>query len=461
MKFAKSFISVLLALIMTVLSPAVFAADSGYDDFVPVFRFVAASDSHVRDDSDVTADRIRKMLEMSYEIADSDPYYNGLDALLMAGDLTHDGTTTEFDKFAAAINSSLREGTQFMGVVAKNHDGYEMKHDKMREYYTSVTSKDADFHVVVGGFHFIGISTSPKLGLHYDSAQLTWLNKQLKAATADDPDSPVFVMHHEHNVGTVYGSSVYDGWGVPYFNAILSQFPQVVDFSGHSHYPLNDPRSIWQGCFTALGTGALYYSEFTIDLKRTYHPSDAYDTATFWIAELDADNNMRLTGYDVVNGGSLCEYYLDNPADPANREYTPEKRKAASTAPVFPQGAEPVVETTDNACTVTVPLADPTDGMPVVLYRIRAVNAVGMTSAKSWTLPKYYNNSPQDSVVLSLDTVPAGDYTLLITAETAYGVQSEPLEISVTIEGDNFFINFFAKLRNLFNNIINFFKDLF
>ena len=104
----------------------------------------------------------------------------------------------------------------------------------------------------------------------------------------------MFVTHHEHNIETVYGSSVYDGWGVPYFKAILNQYPQVVDFSGHSHFPLNDPRSVWQGKFTAIGTGAIYYSEFTVEGLRSYHPADSEQTATCWIVELNDKGDLHL-----------------------------------------------------------------------------------------------------------------------------------------------------------------------
>ena len=277
--------------------------------FVPVLRFVAASDTHVRDDSDVTANRIGKMMEMAYAIADADAAYPALDALLIAGDLTNDGTKTEFDKFADAVHGALRENTRFIGVVAKNHDGYKMPRKELRAYYHTVSGCDADFHVVVNGYHFIGVSASPLDGVHYSAAQQKWLKEQLTAAVKEDPNKPIFVTHHEHVRGTVYGSSLDDGWGMTYFTSILKQFPQVVDFSGHSHYPLNDPRSIWQGQFTAVGTGAIYYSEFNID--GTYHPADSNDTATCWIVEADANNRLRLRGMDVEAGECLVEYVLE------------------------------------------------------------------------------------------------------------------------------------------------------
>src|SRR5699024_6635939 len=34
----------------------------------------------------------------------------------------------------------------------------------------------------------------------------------------------------------------------------LSKYPQVISFSGHTHYPLEDPRIIHQKDFTSIGT---------------------------------------------------------------------------------------------------------------------------------------------------------------------------------------------------------------
>ena len=471
MKHFIKICAVALALIMSFGFMSIsFSADKSEpksDDFVPVLRFIASSDTHVRDDSDVTAQRIGKMLSLVYGIAEEDENYDKLDAILIAGDLTNDGTKTEFDKFSKAVKDSLKGDTRFLGVVAKNHDGYKMSRTELRDYYNKDTGNDADFNVVINGYHFIGLSASPNNAEHYDKAQIKWLDEQLKNATAENPDKPVFVMHHEHNRDTVYGSSSYDGWGVTFFNDTLKKYPQVVDFSGHSHYPLNDPRSIWQGEYTAIGTGAIYYSEFTIDLKRTYHPADSNDTATCWIAEVDAANRLRLRGMDVEAGECLCEYILENPANPENREYTPEKRKAASKAPEFDKDAKAEVTATPGGCRITVPAAASKDGMPVVLYRANAKNSLGIKSADTWTLPSYYRAVEQDEIELNLFGLPKGDYTVSVVAENAYGGDSEALEATVTVTEDGCpycheshegFIGFFTLI---FHNIAYFFAHLF
>ncbi|MBR6360190.1 MAG: metallophosphoesterase, partial [Clostridia bacterium] len=436
MKSFKRIISILLSALLICSTAAIAGAEGdapAQTDFVPVIRFVAASDTHIRDDNDATYNRIGKMMEMAYADADSNPAYDKLDAVLICGDLTNDGTKSEFDKFQKAVSGSLRDGTQFLGVVAKNHDGYKMSHSELRSYYKNLTGNDADFHKVINGFHFIGVSASEIDVQHYDQGQISRLKEELDKATAEVPDRPVFIMHHEHNRDTVYGSSSYDGWGVTYFNSTLKQYPQVVDFSGHSHYPLNDPRSLWQGEYTAIGTGAVYYSEFTVDATRTYHPDDAYSTATFWIVELDSANRMHLRGFDIEAGEMLCEYLLENPANPENREYTVEKRKAASKPPVFEEGAEIDFTGIPGGFNASVPAAASADGMPVVLYRYKVINKLGLTEKKGWVLPKYYLAGEHETVGLKITGLAAGDYKIEVLAETAYGVDSETISAQVTV----------------------------
>ncbi len=336
-----------------------------------------------------------------------------------------------------------------------------MKRKDLRAYYSTLTGNDADFHVVIGGYHFIGVSASSMDAIHYDAGQLIWLKKQLDAAVREDPAKPVFVIHHEPVRDTVYGSSFYDGWGITRFSAILRQYPQVVDLAGHSHYPLNDPRSIWQGAFTAVGTGAIYYSEFTVEGLRAYHPADSDDTASCWIIEADKDHNLRLRGYDVNEQKLLCQEILKNPADRSNRDFTPAKRKAASRAPAFEDGAALKVSPTFGGCTVSAPAALSQDGMPVVLYRVYAKNSLGLTVAKNWTLPSYYRAVDQKTIDLTLTGLADGEYTVGVVAENAYGGQSAPIECKVKISGDNAFVTFFARIAQLFRNLKDFLTHLF
>ena len=465
MKKCLSFLLVLLLLSICCSGAfAVFAADPA---FVPVMRLVVASDTHVKTSSAENARRIGAMMDMAYDLADGDSAYSGIDALLVCGDLTDNGTAAQFDLFQSTVDSALRNGTRFLGVVARGHDGFTMPFADMRNYYASVSGNTPEFHTVINGYHFIGVSgsSSPDGPYAYnDPSQVQWLREQLALAVAEDAQKPVFVMHHEHVYDTVYGSSE-EGWGLRSFSDVLAQYPQVVDFSGHSHYPLNDPRSLWQGAFTAIGTGAIYYAEFWIDGK-TVHPEGYGQVATCWIVEADAQHRIRLRGMDVLARQCLCEYILDNPADPANRSYTPEKRAAASEAPVFAPNAAVRLDADGRSAVLTVPAAQSTDGMPVVLYRAAAVDEKGKQVASAWTLPRYYTADTQETITLRLSDLPDGAYTVRVTAQNAYNKTSAPLETtfavgSGTITDDAGGSAGGSGISGFFQRIAQWFRDLF
>ena len=402
-------------------------------EFTPVIRFVACSDSHLKSAAGVGSHRIEKAAKLAYAIAKADDEYNNLDAFLINGDITHDGTIDEFAGFKVVADKYIKSETELLPIIANNHDFRNMKKQTVA-YFSQLMGKDTDYHKVVNGYHFIGISTSDVEGVNYTEDQRVWLKAQLDEAVKDDPNKPIFVSQHEHVLNTVYGSSDFDGWGIDDFSDILEQYPQVVDFSGHSHYPLNDPRSVWQGNFTAIGTGALAYMELTVEDQRKVHPTGNNLESQFWIVELDKDSNMRLRGIDLIEQKVLCEYILANPANPANREYTPEKQAARSTAPVFGEDAKLKVSKIAKKVTVRFDAAQSTSSEPIFLYKVKVMNSDGEVVKSDWVLPKYYSATVEKKEHLKLGEFEKGDYTVSVTAETAWGVQSEAMTTSFTIK---------------------------
>lgn len=424
----KALISIFTA-IMTLLAPLnTVKAPVDTSDFVPVIRFSVASDTHIKEAADTRTQRMQKAISLAYSDAKQDPNYKNLDAVLWAGDLTDQGYRLQFRSFFSSLRSVVKKNTQVLAVVAKSHDGYTMDKGSL-DYFTKLSGQPSDYHVVINGFHFIGISASKTPGEHYSEYQRTWLSEELAKAAADDAEKPIFVMHHEHVRNTVYGSTDLDGWGMDYFTDILEQYPQIVDFSGHSHYPINDPRSIWQGSITAVGTGSLYYAEFTVDTERKVHPEGYKEFGQSWIVEVDKDNTVRLRAFDVLSGELYCEYLLHNVADASAREYTPAQQEAASSAPVFAKDAALTVKNTILGHEVIVPVAESTDGFPVFVYRFFVYNENGEEVSSSWVLNKYWNTLPVTSIKKIVSA--KSGYTIKVTAENAYGMRTAPLEIVV------------------------------
>ncbi len=407
-------------------------------DFVPVLRFTAVSDVHIEIPGDVRCRRMAKMLKTSYAIAQADEHYKKLDGVLFAGDITDSGMGIQYLAFQSIMNAGLKAETQPMVIVAKSHDCKTQGKDAL-DFYESLSGLTTDFHYVLNGFHFIGISTTHDrdTDVKYTQTQLGWLDAQLAQAIADDPAKPIFVTHHEHVANTVYGSreSLGEGWSTPEFYDILARYPQVVDFSGHSHYPLNDPRSIWQGDFTALGTSSLNYFEFTVDDVRTVHPKNNKKAAQMWVAEADANNRVRLRGYDLIADAFVCEYLIENPSDKSTFAYTPEQMAANSAVPVFAEGtAAKTKKLLDGTYRVDIPAAQSTDEKIVFLYRVFVLDEAGNPINDFWELSGYYFTPPPETVCVNIGKLEKGTYQLKIIAENAYGMQSEPVTQNLTVK---------------------------
>lgn len=396
-------------------------------EFLPVLRFVVCSDAHIEGIGAPGYYRLKHVIDYALDFASKDNNYNKIDSFFIAGDITNRGTKEEFEAFKELYDYGAQRGANFLCTVAKGHDSIAMG-KKSLEYYKSLIGQETDFHRVIGGYHFIGLSTCSINKKHYSYLQKRWLKKGLKSAVSACADKPVFVFHHEHVKNTVYGSSDFDGWGNRFFNGIFEKYPNVVDFSGHSHYPVNDPRSVWQKEFTAIGTGSLKYVELTVDDDRKVHPAFFEDCASFLIVELDKDSNMRVIGVDIMSEKILCEYYLKNPADKNNREYTPENQRLQAAAPRFADEAQPDVEKNGDIYVVSHPEARCADKKPVFIYRIYVENEKGEAVKTLKTIPTYYLYGEDTDIRTCLGMFPKGKYRVKILAENAYGMKSEYIE---------------------------------
>lgn len=401
-------------------------------EFIPSFRFVICSDSHIEGIGSPGYCRLKKTVDYAFAYASENEAYGKVDMFFLAGDITNKGTKEEFDAFKEIYDYAAQKGGKFLCTVAKGHDSITMG-KKSLEYYEAITGQEPNFHRVIGGYHFIGVSTS-KLEKHFNTLfQKQWLKKELDKAVADTPDKPVFLMHHEHIKYTVYGSYDEDGWGKILFADLLKKYPNVVDFSGHSHYPVNDPRSVWQNEYTAVGTGSLKYTELTVDGVQKVHPEAFEECANFLIVEADKNSDIRILGIDILAEKVLCEYYFKNPADKNNREYTIAKQSSRSRAPVFCADAEVTVKEKDSFYSVTFPKAESTDGMPVFIYRIYAENSKGETVKELKTIPTYYLYEVADTQTVCLGRLDAGTYKIKVCAETPYGIRSDFIEKTIEV----------------------------
>ena len=399
------------------------------DDFVPVMRFVATSDTHINTFGDKGFRRTSAMIKTAYAISEADKDYKKLDAVVFSGDLTDNGYRDSFYAFAAVTDHEIREGTERLAVVAKAHDGFTFQNNSLKVFKV-ITGQETDFHRVINGFHFIGVSRSETLE-HYTDEQIKWLDENIAAAVEADPEKPVFVFQHEHVLNTVYGSSETDGWGVDTFTDVLTKYPQVVHISGHSHFPANDPRAVWQGSFTAINDGGLSYFELAVDGENEQYPEGKERMSQALIVEVDADNRVLVKVLDVDEGRIMREFLIDNITEKNKTKYSFDARKEGADAPCFSEDAALSLEKKAGKYYVTVPQASTSEDNEVFVYRLSVVDGNGKTVREAWVFSQYFFSDRPESITFDGFSASEKNLAVRVCAEDVWGNRSGYLEIKL------------------------------
>ena len=207
----------------------------------------------------------------------------------------------------------------------------------------------------MGGYVFLVFPQNVDLGRYREA---------IASATADSPGKPVFVLHHVPPKGTTYGS---DGSGDARLAKILSGYPQVVNFSGHTHGSLRNELMVWQDGFTAVNCGCLssWRGEF---LGRISEDKQSWECSYL---EFYADR-LVIRRFSLADG---AEIGADDPWTIVwgdLRRYRSDVRAAKARAPQFPAGAALGISADADpmrSVAVTFPASD--DSRGTLGYRLR------------------------------------------------------------------------------------------
>lgn len=430
--FTNRVVSFFMSSLLTLLSSLNLSC-SGYndlpsepDDFEPIVRFTVASDVHVnaKVENQIEAKRLAEMIKASYKIANESEQYKALDAVVFAGDITDKGDEDSFRLFKKICDDNLKGETLLLPMLG-NHD-YGNLGEETRDVFNSIFDYGCDFDVNINGVH---IMASSKLGKNKnrDLKTLNMINNQIKAAKSENPQAPIFFVQHEHIFNTVYGSI---HWGDPMLKGLLAQHPQIINFSGHSHYPINDPRSIWQGTFTALGCGTLSYFEMEKNGVSGQFPENNREAAQMYVVEVNKESSVRIRCYDLITGSFFGEtYYIETPSDATSFAYTYKNRKMLENLPAFDDDAAITTSLLENGTTLIT--FDKAQGCVIPEYEISVKKYGVFTVYEETFIPDYYLVNSSSTGKVNVGSLESGKkYTVSITAQNAYGQGSEPIVYS-------------------------------
>lgn len=347
----------------------------------PNMTFGAISDIHVKiapDGKGMRASNDTRLVVHAFEWFRD----QGVDAVMIAGDLADTGLVDELKAVAAAWwqvfpGSKTPGGRHVERVfITGNHDWDAYTYDGgvfvnklypdeaernanllckdlkgcweriMEEPYTPVYHKKVKGYSFVGA-HWDGTPCHPKCETAFRHVG-KWFDEN---GSALDPALPFFYCQHAHLQNTVYGPWAW-GHDSGETTAALMKLPNAVAFSGHSHYTLVDERSIWQDGFTSLGTASLRYAGTPNDEfpetgfenawggpnnLKTMRPFNEKDHQGMLVRVFDdcIAFSRRDFGRDKMLGG---DWVMPLPAA-KSQPFSFKARRAKEKAPAFPSGA--------------------------------------------------------------------------------------------------------------------------
>ncbi|MDR2429966.1 MAG: metallophosphoesterase [Puniceicoccales bacterium] len=400
-------------------------------------RFAVISDTHFGRKSKVGIDAMVKVPRTLKTLFSKAP----VDALFVVGDLTDNGRPDEYRQLRSVFGDRTLVPHKLpvppFYFMMGNHDYHHFSRDgDPAKYFTEQLGQEINQYAVIKGYPFITISLTPtRRGGKwtdpkncYDAPIRKFLAEKLEVASRDFPGKPIFVFCHIPPSNTCYGSV---SWGMKTINSILEKYPQVITFSGHSHFPVGHPRSIQQGKFTAVNDGSVAYTGYEdYDLKHVGKPTDAEveRVTEGLIVNVLGNGDVEIERWDTFRDEEILPRWLVKAPHDGSR-FTHTKERKGLPAPAFAKGAKPSVTVSGDSCTVAFPQAK--DDEIVLNYIVTLVEEGSAKALKrSGKYSQFYWNSEmpgQLSVSFAKVALPGKKLIARVIAEDAYRNKSAPI----------------------------------
>jgi 3',5'-cyclic AMP phosphodiesterase CpdA len=196
-----------------------------------------------------------------------------MDALVLNGDTVDQGLEKQYDsvKKTIAKNKSLLPQTIIKNIGNHEYFNYDVEVNRPEDVktfmnrYLEFAGEEKVYHDTwLKGYHFISLGsedgnseTLDSVRAYISKEQLGWLKEKLPEGY--EKGKPIFVFLHQHLntnsssgwVGSDQGKEIQE---------ILSQYPEVILFTSHTHRPLDDTSVNFDQPYTWVHTGAIHYT---------------------------------------------------------------------------------------------------------------------------------------------------------------------------------------------------------
>ena len=265
----------------------------------PLYSFQVFSDTHIQTNPDHLHNRHLRMALADILKTDPDSA-----AIFTVGDTTDNGELGQYQQYNEIVSSF--EGLPFIYSTPGNHDlrneTYQMAIDR---FSNNTKSPNKYYAEKVEGATFIMLGSQDldnwdldRSAAHLKDDQMEFLKAELEKAA--DGMQPIFVFLHQPLYNTVSGSLPGQNWhGVDRdaeMREIFKQYPQVVFFTGHTHWEL-DAKSVM---YAGNGVDATMFNDAAVGYLWTDEDTGKEGSQGFYI-EVYADK-ILVRGRDFVAG---------------------------------------------------------------------------------------------------------------------------------------------------------------
>ncbi|MBQ7208870.1 MAG: metallophosphoesterase [Lentisphaeria bacterium] len=179
-----------------------------------------------------------------------------IDGLLSLGDIAEGGNPATYALYWEMIEERFGKDL-FHFCCEGNHDlgnGHRPDFAAIFRQACAGLGRPAEVlcHERFAGYDFISLAETGSWSYSEEACRL--LEEKLASLPGG---GPVFLLTHFPPYGTMAGS--FGRSGIRSLREVLDRFPRVVSLSGHTHWPIDDERCIWQGAFTAVTASSLSY----------------------------------------------------------------------------------------------------------------------------------------------------------------------------------------------------------
>lgn len=457
----KRIISLIISFVMLISCVLLVSAET---EEKSVVRFGVFSDTHNN------ATGIQNVFNNIYALSD-----NGetLDGVIMNGDIVYmqaDVTPAQSHYTTLLANEKYKELKEAGKLVYEmgNHEfplnsqADATLTQQSFDMFKEQTGFDTQMHTVLSGYHFI--NAAPENYAGGMQAAESYMRTELDKALADGSEKPVFLVAHHPVPSSVIGSpGAASTRFSPEFREYLNSQPRIIVFSGHTHEPETDPRSIRQyvgGC-TYVATGHVAGGNNVSDSYASIAHSKKSSQAM--MMEIDPDTNVVTFKRFYVD--KTAPQYLDEDwvidipkmidaketesesDDLAAYKYTFEDRSAKAVSPAFEQGSQvTAVNIAAESVTISFPKAiegaDGDDNL-IKYYEMKIYNLESAQVVKTEVIFSDYFLKESERrqafshtvTGLSQDT----SYKIEVCATTSWYKKSKPISVELlTLEKEEF-----------------------